>query len=904
MLRSRAKWVEEGEKNTSFFLKLETRNQKLKCITKLKVGDRYVTGRKEILEEERQFYQTLYARRDHVDGDGVTEDMFLNNTEIPKLSENQKEKCDLDVTLTEYSEALKELPNGKSPGCDGLPAEFYKMFWGDIKDLVFSSYIYSLQRGELSIDQRRGVITLIPKQGKDLRTLGNWRPITLLNTDYKILAKVLANRIQTVISDLISTDQTGYVKGRFIGDNIRTIADLLEYSRKGDITGIIALLDFQKAFDSISWQFLYHSLQRFNFGKTFINWIKALYASSNSCTINNGHASAFFPVERGVRQGCPVSPLLFIIVAEVLACRIRSDKEIRGIEVGQEILKITQLADDTTLFVRDENSLKRAMYILEQFSHVSGLVLNQSKTQAICLSETLVPLPNLNISWIKGDFKTLGIWFSSEPRRMAEMNFSVCLDKIKTLLNIWRQRDLSLKGRITVLKSLAVSKLVYICSVLYVPPWFVQAAEKLFTDFLWGGKPAKVKKKTIIGATEDGGLKMPKVDIIVKSLKLSWLRRLLNDSIVGSWKCLSWKLFGDCSKEHIVSKMKLSCFDTGKMGEFQKQVVDMWYQTYSVAPCGQNQILRERLWMNCFILVNNKPLRGGYELWKDNGIIHIKDIVNEDLSCFLKPLELENKYSITVDLMRYNSLISAIPREWKTTVFLKEKSFIRAVGETDALVPLLPFKDTFLSILGFTNKLFSRLLVEREFVQPTALAKWTSIHPELSNANWRQIFTHPYVIVKSTKIQSFQYKILNRIFVCGTNLFRWKLVDTELCSACVVPETLEHYFYECRVTYTFWSRLQQWIKSTMNVGIKLNILDILLGILNENNDDFLFAMNYCILNAKWYIFKERLANRSVSFIGYLEYLKNCLIIERYILDLEGGEEKRKKWSLLLDAFML
>ena len=181
----------------------------------------------------------------------------------PILSENENSICESKITLNECFNSIKELPNNKSPGSDGMSTEFYKFFWDDIQTFLLDSYVYNFENNILSLDQRRAVLTLIPKAGKDIRYLKNWRPISLLNTDYKILAKILANRIQKVMPFIVSNDQVGYIKGRNIGDNIRTMLDILEITKNENDPGLMVLIDFEKAFDTISWDFLYETLTFF-----------------------------------------------------------------------------------------------------------------------------------------------------------------------------------------------------------------------------------------------------------------------------------------------------------------------------------------------------------------------------------------------------------------------------------------------------------------------------------------------------------------------------------------------------------------------------------------------------------------------------------------------------------------
>ena len=185
---------------------------------------------------------------------------------------------------------------------------------------MVDSFNYGLQHGSLSISQRQGIISLIPKKNKNAEYLTNWRPVSLLNVDYKIATKTIPLRLEKVLPSIIHPCQSGYVKGRFIGESIRLIADTMNFTKTKNIPGIAVFLDFEKAFDSIEWDFIQKCLESFNFGPNLRQWISVFHKDISSCVVNNGVASKLFHLERSVRQGCLLSGILFVIAMELLAC--------------------------------------------------------------------------------------------------------------------------------------------------------------------------------------------------------------------------------------------------------------------------------------------------------------------------------------------------------------------------------------------------------------------------------------------------------------------------------------------------------------------------------------------------------------------------------------------------------
>ena len=261
IVRSKARWIEQGEKPTKYFFNLEKRNYNHKIVKVLRRPDgSSVTTERQILEELEIFYKNLYTSTPI--SKNVLLD-FLENLEIPRLQDSMRSELEGEITLKECKIILRTFSSGKSPG---FTWEFYKCFFDLLGQDLVNSFNASYRAGEMLLSQRRGVITLIPKEDSDLSILANWRPITLLNLDYKIASKVIAKRMEKVLSLLINPDQTGFIKGRFIGQNIRLINDILEQTKLQNIPGILLQLDFRKAFDTIEWEFIQRTIALFNFG--------------------------------------------------------------------------------------------------------------------------------------------------------------------------------------------------------------------------------------------------------------------------------------------------------------------------------------------------------------------------------------------------------------------------------------------------------------------------------------------------------------------------------------------------------------------------------------------------------------------------------------------------------------
>ena len=444
-----------------------------------------------ILEEQKLFYKNLYTSSTKNNANlGKDIDDFLSDIDKPVLNGEDREGLTKELTDKEVLDTIKTFATNKSPGMDGFSIEFYKYFWDEIKIPLMDSYRESLDTEELSICQKQGVISLLPKDGKDLAHLKNWRPITLLNVDYKILAKVLAGRCKQLLHKLISPDQNGFVPERYIGVNITKTMHILEECKRLNMNALLVNVDFEKAFDCLEWPFIKKSLEFFGFPSQYINWIMTLYHNISTCILNNGNISTFFEPERGVRQGCPISPYLFVLAAETLALYLKQKSKIEGITINNTTFLLSQFADDTSIFLNDSTgNLEKCLKALKQFQEVSGLKINTAKTEVMPIGKyDKKIIQTLKLTTVEDYTKILGIKIADDTKETVNLNFTNITERIEQKLKLWTHRKLSLLGKTVITKTIVIPQLLYQLTVLPTPnKTILDSIQKCIYKFLWGG---------------------------------------------------------------------------------------------------------------------------------------------------------------------------------------------------------------------------------------------------------------------------------------------------------------------------------------------------------------------------------------------------------------------------------
>ena len=497
--QSREKEIEEGEKCTRyFFKKILARGGGLE---KLEENGRVETKNEGILKIVEGFYHKLFEEK---------EVHFKDMEEVLSFLEkkiNSQDVLTKDFTLLELFNVLKGFKQGKAPGEDGLPVEFYRTFYDILNTDLLTVFKEFEGLDRLPDSFRVGTVCLLHKKG-DRTDLTNWRPITLLNADCKFFSKLLAMRMSTVLEDVIHPDQTCAVPGRKITDSLVLVRDAICFARDRNIRLLVLNLDFEKAFDRVSHQYLFQVLQKMGFPGRFIKWVGLLYQEISSRVIVNGHLTKAIDVRSGVRQGCPLSPLLFIACIEPLAQILRRDKWIKGLDLpGGLTATCTLYMDDVTLLCCDFLTVQRALDLTDWYGRASGAKLNRRKSEAQLFGPWGDVRPNLNVVFKKKDIKILGLKFDDEGGGRG--NWTDVLGKVRQRLGFWGLRQMTIEGKVLIFKAVVLPLLLLLCSVFSPPRSFLLGVERAVFYFLWGSKWERLKRDTVKKRPENGGKGLP-----------------------------------------------------------------------------------------------------------------------------------------------------------------------------------------------------------------------------------------------------------------------------------------------------------------------------------------------------------------------------------------------------------
>ena len=542
--KAKVHWLREGDQNTNFFFKTINGRRNRNRIKTLNMKDDSTTNdNQKIKDEFILFYEKLFKEDAREGNFGILDDLIK-----PAISGDQARIMTQEVTREEIEKTMFGLNKDKAPGPDGYGAFFFHKAWDIVGDDVVEAIRAFFHSGKLLRELNCTLITLVPKCSSP-STCNDFRPISCCNTIYKCISKIIANRIKGTLCDFINPAQAAFVEGRSIGDNILLCQELVHhYNRQSSKERRCTIkVDLMKAYDTVNWELIFEVMQRFGYPREIINWIKVCISTPKFSIAINGESCGFFGSSRGLRQGDPLSPYLFVIVMEVLSRILSKMAEDPGFRFHWKCSadRLTHLcfADDLMIFCyADEYSIRRVNLALQEFFELSGLKANHLKStvfmSGISDEEKLKFVGILGFKEEKLPIKYLGV-----PLITKKLSYGDCktlIERITARINSWRAKFLSYAGRLVLLKSILWSIQVYWSAIFILPSKVINEIEAKLRAFLWSGaelnvRKAKVAWRDVCVPKKEGGLGIMRLKEWNRAMMMKHVWRLIAKDFSSIW---------------------------------------------------------------------------------------------------------------------------------------------------------------------------------------------------------------------------------------------------------------------------------------------------------------------------------------------------------------------------------
>ena len=780
----------------------------------------------------------------------------------------------------------KKQPN---PGLDGFTIEFYRKFWKKLGPLLMEMYQFSFESGTLPESVIQGLISLLPKKQKDTRYIKNMRPLTLLNNDYKILAKAVDNRLREVLPSLIASDQTGFIKGRKIAHNIRKSIDIIDVAKKEKIPMVILSIDMEKCFDRLEHQAILESMKYFNFGPNFIKWVGLFYNNFQICTQNFGHLSPFWTKGRGCNQGCPLSPGIYLLTAEIMANKLRSNPEIKGVKIGNLEYLISQFADDTDLYLHfDQNTFDATFEVLTGIETNTGLRISYDKTTIYRIGSLAGTDAKLftqkKIKWENCKINTLGVDLYNDSLE-RDQNIRDVINRMKSVSKMWYYRNMTLIGKVVVVNSLMSSLFVYKMQILPVlDPQLIVEIENVILEFLWRGKKPKIPLVTLKLSKEDGGLGLVDIERKHAALLFTWINDCTRFDEIRN---LAVYFLGPLVHENRLWQFQLTTKDSEILfpGEsFWHGLLYAWFDYSFHEPQSSEDVLNECIWYNSGIKVQGRPVKNlvTHEVQK------IRDLRKDDR--FLTYMELcQNHPGVRDQLswIQYYSIIAAIPDRWK---FYLNNS----VNPSIHVPKYMCVRDNIKP-----SRWIYHDMIKSDKVLYRVSTHWTKIFGVNLDINgYRYLFQNINKLSGVVKLRNFQFRLLHNKIFCNNVLVHWKKTPTNICNLCnISKQDIVHLMFSCVKVRPIWNRLQAlfWRAQIVCTFEPESI------IFNTSHEDTLHIVNKITLIVKQFIYRCKCQDTEPSFIGAIAEIRLNYNIEKSI---SCVEKVKRLWRPVIQCLKL
>ncbi|GKC38445.1 RNA-directed DNA polymerase, eukaryota [Tanacetum coccineum] len=529
--KAKIKWSIEGDENSKFFHGILNKKRNQMNIRGIMVDGVWNEQPNDVKREFLKHFQGRFAKPSEW---RASIDMGFPKT----ISDDQCQDLEREVSKEEIKAAVWDCGIDKSPGPDGFSFGFYRHFWSVIELDVYKAVNHFFIHGDIPSGCNSSFIALIPKI-PDANLVKDFRPISLIGSIYKIIAKILANRLISVLGDIVSDVQSAFIAGRQMLDGPFILNEVLQWCTKKKRKSLIFKVDFEKAFDSVRWDFLDDVLKKFGFGDKWCNWIQSCLISSRGSILVNGSPTSEFQFHKGLKQGDPLSPFLFILMMESLHLsfqRIVDAGLFKGIVLDQSLCLSHMFYADDVIFVGhwSDGNISTLIHVLKCFFHASGLRINLSKSKIMGVNVESAYVKQaaakLGCLVLHSPFYYLGTKVGGSMSRVQA--WQEIVEKVKSRLSNWKMKTLSIGGRLTLLKSVLGSIPVFHMSLFKVPSKVLNLLESIRSQFFNGQnlgsrKASWVKWHNVLADKKRGGLGVSSLFSLNRGLMLKWVWKFL-----------------------------------------------------------------------------------------------------------------------------------------------------------------------------------------------------------------------------------------------------------------------------------------------------------------------------------------------------------------------------------------
>lgn len=892
LMQTRSSFFEQGDKAGKLLAHQLRQRSTSNLIPQIRSDSGITTIPCEINNTFKKFYSTLYSS-DQVSDSAF--DAFFNNLDIPSIEQPVVEELEKPITLEELNGAASNLQSGKCPGPDGFPSDFYKKFFHKLGPILLDMFNEAFELGCLPQTLTQASISLLLKKGKDPLDCTSYRPISLLNADFKLLSKLLASRLESYLPFIISPEQTGFIRGRQSFSNLRQLfSTIYNPSPFPSTHEALISLDAEKAFDRVEWNYLFYTLGRFGFGEKFISWVRLLYASPLASVRTNNVQSEYFRLYRSTRQGCPLSPLLFAIAMEPLSVALRTNPRITGISRHGVELKVSLYADDLLLYVSNlPVSVPAALDTLDSFGRISGYKLNLSKSEIFPVNEAArkYPLRNLPFKVAMEGFTYLGIYVARKYEDLNKTNFAPLMKKLKGDFERWSILRLSLAARINTVKMNILPRFTYLfqCIPLFLPQTFFRRLDSMISEFIWDKKVPRIRKQYLQRPKSLGGMALPNFRFYYWSANIRILKYwlLLEDLDPPP----TWLVMEANSARPVTLVALAHSPINSSTAPYTKNIIvknshRIWIQfrrhfglqPFSIhAPLASNHVFHPSL------------IDSAFSTWSNHGIHSFNDLYFDNV--FASFQQLSDKYTIPKQhFFRYLQVRSFIQKTFPTFPNSPNDSAIDTF-----LQPLTTFK-------GAISIIYNQICDLRPESLQALKARWEGdIGEELTEEVWNEMLVRVHRSSICARHALIQCKLLHRIYYTKDKLSKMHDTVSPDCNRCgQTPANLIHTFWLCPSLHSYWTEIFHSLSNIVGQRVEPTPLGALFGVfpslpsLSRSEKD---VLAFVTLLARRLILTNWKTPSPPSYTHWIRDVLYNLKLEKIRFSLNGSRDKfRKAWG--------